>query len=53
MQISERVIVKSTAVYGALLREGVQEVAMPPLESQLIAIGRTWLLAGAVRGWAG
>ena len=35
---------KSTAVYDALLREGGgggvgQEVAMPPLESQLIAIG--------------
>ena len=30
---------KSTAVHDALLREGVQEVAMPPLESQLIAIG--------------
>ena len=44
MQISKRVLVKSTAVYGALLREGLQEVAMPPLESQL---------AGAARGCQG
>ena len=33
------VFVKSTAVYDALLREGGQEVAMQPLDSQLIAIG--------------
>ena len=35
----KRVLVKSTAVYDALLREGGQEVALPSLESQLIAIG--------------
>ena len=37
MQISKRVLVKSTAVYDALLREGAggQEVAMPPLEHGL------------------
>ena len=30
---------KSTAVYDTLLREGGQEVAMPLIESQLIALG--------------
>ena len=30
---------KSTAVYDSLLRERGQEVAMPLIESQLIAIG--------------
>ena len=39
MQISKIVLVKSTAVYDALLREGGQEVPMPSLESQLIANG--------------
>ena len=39
MQISKRVLVKSTAVYDSLLRERGQEVAMPLIESQLIAIG--------------
>ena len=39
MQISKRVLVKSTAVYESLLREWEQEVAMPLIESQLIAIG--------------
>ena len=39
MQILKGVYVKSPVVYDALLREGGQEVAMPPLESQLIAIG--------------
>ena len=39
MQISKRVLVKSTAVYDSLLRELGQEVAMSLTESQLIAIG--------------
>ena len=39
MQISKIVLVKSTAVYDSLLREWGQEVAMPLIESQLIAIG--------------
>ena len=39
MQISKRDLVKSTAVYDSLLREQGQEVAMPLIESQLIAIG--------------
>ena len=43
MQLAKRVLVKSTAVYDALLREGGRKTAMPPLESQLIA----WLLPGA------
>ena len=43
MQIWKRVLAKSTAVYDALLRErggrgGGQEVSVPTLESQLIAI---------------
>ena len=39
MQISKEVLVKSTAVYDSLLRERGQEVALPLIESQLIAIG--------------
>ena len=39
MQISKRVLVKSTAVYDSLLREWAQEVAMLFIESHLIAIG--------------
>ena len=39
MQISKRALVKSTAVYDSLLREWGQEVAMPLIESELIAIG--------------
>ena len=39
MQISKRVLVKSTAVYDSLLRERGQEVTMPLIESPLIAIG--------------
>ena len=39
MQVSKRVLVKSTAVYDSLLREREQEVTMPLIESQLIAIG--------------
>ena len=39
MQISKRVLVKSTAVYDSLFKEPGQEVAMPLIESQLIAIG--------------
>ena len=53
MQISKSVLVTSAAVYDSLLRERGQEVTMPLIESQLIAIWRTSLLAGADRGWAG
>ena len=38
MQILKRVLVKSTAVYDSLLREWGQEVALPLIESQLIAV---------------
>ena len=39
MQISKRVLVKSTAVYDSLLSERGQEGAFPLIESQLIEIG--------------
>ena len=38
--MSKRVLEKSTAVYDSLLRERGQEVAMPLIKSQLIAIGQ-------------
>ena len=39
MQISKRVLVKSTAAYDSLLREWGQEVAIPLTKSLLMVIG--------------
>ena len=48
MQIPKRVLMKSTAVYDSLLRERAQEVAMPLIESQLIATGEHGCYQGLI-----